>query len=123
TVRRLRTNTPLQALVLMNDPTYVEAARKLAERMMTEAGSTPRERVTFAFRLLTARRPTERELAVLERIYHEQLEIYRDDPAQAETLLSVGEMARNEKLDAVELAAWTMVASAIMNLDESVTKG
>src|SRR5690606_14031707 len=72
TVRRLRTNTPLQALVLMNDPTYVEAARKLAERMMTEAGSTPRERVTFAFRLLTARRPTERELAVLERIYHEQ---------------------------------------------------
>src|SRR5207249_3995316 len=64
TVRRSRTNTPLQALVLMNDPTYVEASRKLAERLMTEAKTTE-ERITLAFRLTTARRPTERELALL----------------------------------------------------------
>src|SRR5919197_3157373 len=66
-VRRSRTNTPLQALVLMNDPTYVEAARKLAERLLTEAGPAPEERITLAFRLTTARKPSAAELAVLKK--------------------------------------------------------
>jgi hypothetical protein len=123
TVRRSRTNTPLQALVLMNDPTYVEASRKLAERMMTEGGDSADERIAFAFRLVTARRPTGDELAVLRRVFDEQAAVYRRDETAAIKLLTVGESPRNEKLTAAELAAWTMVASAILNLDETVTKG
>jgi hypothetical protein len=123
TVRRLRTNTPLQALVLMNDPTYIEASRKLAERMLLESGSSPAERIAYAFRLLTARRPSERELAVLERVFHDQFKAFQQDPEAAAKLLSVGESPRNGQLDAVELAAWSMVASVILNLDEAVTKG
>jgi mono/diheme cytochrome c family protein len=122
TVRRPRTNTPLQALVLMNDPTYVEAARKLAERLMAEADS-PEERVALAFRLATARRPTAAETAVLRKVFEGQLAEYRRDPRAALTLLSVGESKRDERLDPAELAAWAMVASAILNLDETVTRG
>jgi hypothetical protein len=122
TVRRARTNTPLQALVLMNDPTYVEASRKLAERMMTEAVN-PEDRITFAFRLATARRPTTTEVAVLRRIFEEELAVYRKDGKAALKLLSVGEAKRNEKLDVAELAAWATVASVILNLDETLTKG
>ncbi|HEY4313852.1 MAG TPA: PSD1 and planctomycete cytochrome C domain-containing protein [Pirellulales bacterium] len=123
TVRRATTNTPLQALVLLNDPTYVEASRKLAERIMTEAPQSLEERIAFAFRLATARRPSEGEIGVLRRVYEEQLASYRANADAAQKLLSVGEAARNDKLDAAELAAWTMVASMILNLDETVTKG
>ncbi|HVU86769.1 MAG TPA: PSD1 and planctomycete cytochrome C domain-containing protein [Pirellulales bacterium] len=122
TVRRATTNTPLQALVLLNDPTYVEASRKLAERVMTEAPQSPDERIAFAFRLATARRPSEAEIGVLRRVYEEQLAAYRAHPEAAQKLLAVGEAPRNDKLDAAELAAWTMVASMILNLDETVTK-
>lgn len=122
TVRRARTNTPLQALVLMNDPTYVEAARKLAERMMTEGGATPADRVAFAFRLATARPPRAEESDVLKHVFDGELATYRDNPAAAARLLTVGESPRNEKLDAAELAAWTTVASVILNLDEVVNK-
>jgi hypothetical protein len=120
-VRRARTNTPLQALVLMNDPTYVEAARKLAERLMNEADSTER-RITLAFRLSTARRPNERELAVLAKVFAAQHAAFSKDAEAARKLLSVGESARNDRLPAAELAAWTMVANVILNLDEAVTK-
>jgi hypothetical protein len=122
TVRRPRTNTPLQALVLMNDPTYVEASRKLAERMMTEAASAD-ERITLAFRVATARRPTPSEVAVLRNVYEEQLAVYRRNGAAALKLLRVGEAGRNEQLDVAELAAWTTIASVILNLDEAVTRG
>jgi hypothetical protein len=125
TVRRGRTNTPLQALVLMNDPTYVEAARKLAERAIKEPGAraTPDERIAFAFRLATARKPTAEELAVLKKIYDAQLAHYRSNAEAATKLLSVGESARDDKLDPIDLAAWTTVASTILNLDETITKG
>jgi hypothetical protein len=122
TVRRARTNTPLQALVLMNDPTYVEASRKLAERLMTEA-KTVEDRITLAFRLATARRPSENELQVLRKLFTAEHEMYRKDGAGALKLLSVGEARRNPKLDTAELAAWATVASVILNLDETVTKG
>jgi hypothetical protein len=122
TVRRPRTNTPLQALVLMNDPTYVEAARKLAERVMAEAGPEADDRIALAFRLCTARRPTDRESAILRRVYDAQLARYRSDRAAALKLLAVGESPRDEKLDAAELAAWAMVASTVLNLDETVTR-
>ena len=122
TPRRPRTNTPLQALVLMNDPTYVEASRKLAERMMKEGGATPKARIAFAFKLATARTPKEKEAAVLKRVYDAQHARFAKDKAAAEKLLKVGESPRDEKLDAVELAAWAMVANAILNLDEVVTR-
>lgn len=121
-VRRSRTNTPLQALVLMNDPTYVEAARKLAERIMKEGGATAEERIAFAFKLATARSPKEKEVAVLKRVFETQRERYGKDKPAAEKLLKAGESPRDEKLDVVELASWTMVANAIMNLDEVVTR-
>jgi mono/diheme cytochrome c family protein len=122
TVRRARTNTPLQALVLLNDPTYVEAARKLAERILTEAGPDPADRIALAFRLATARRPRAAERAVLQNLHDQQLATYRNDPKAALKLLSVGESQRNQALDPAELAAWSMVASTILNLDETVNK-
>jgi hypothetical protein len=122
TVRRSRTNTPLQALVLMNDPTYVEASRKLAERMMKQA-DTADERITLAFRLATARRPAAKEAEVLRRVFNRQMDVYRKDMKAALKLLGVGEAPRDERLPPAELAAWTVVASVILNLDETVTKG
>jgi hypothetical protein len=122
-VRRSRTNTPLQALVLMNDPTYVEAARKLAERIMKEGGASIEERIGFAFKLATARLPREKEIAVLKRVFESQRERFTKDKPAAMKLLKVGESPWDEKLDAVELAAWAMVANAIMNLDEVLTRG
>jgi len=123
TVRRARTNTPLQALILLNDPTYVEASRKLAERMIGEGGSGRDEKIAFAFRLATGRKPNNREIGVLRKIFDRELTAYRQDREAALKLLSVGESPRNEQLDVAELAAWTTVASVILNLDETVTKG
>jgi hypothetical protein len=121
-VRRQRTNTPLQALVLMNDPTYMEASRKLAERMMTGAKSG-QDRITFAFRLAMARAPKAAEIKTLLKLHDEQVAAWRANGEAALRVLSAGESARDESLDPAELAAWTMVASAILNLDETVTKG
>jgi hypothetical protein len=123
TVRRLRTNTPLQALVLMNDPTYVEASRKLAERMIREGGSSPIDRVAYGFRLATARRPTSEEAAVLIKVFEHQLTKFHRTPGLADKLLSVGESKPDRALDRAELAAWSVVASMLLNLDETVTKG
>jgi mono/diheme cytochrome c family protein len=122
TVRRARTNTPLQALVLMNDPTYVEAARNLAGRVMAEAGPAPDARISLAFRLCAARRPTDDETAVLRETFEAELSHFRADRAAAAKLLSVGESPRNPRLDPAEHAAWTTVASVILNLDEVLNK-
>lgn len=122
-VRRARTNTPLQALVLMNDVQYVEAARKFAERVITEGGTTVDERVTFAFRSVVARRPNSTEMQSLTTLLTEYLSDFKSNPEFATKLLSAGESPRNEQLDANELAAWTMVTHLLLNLSESVTKG
>ncbi|MFM8250896.1 MAG: PSD1 and planctomycete cytochrome C domain-containing protein [Planctomycetota bacterium] len=122
TVRRARTNTPLQALVLLNDKQFVEAARKLAERMMLEGGATPAERIAFAFRISTARRAEPDEIAVLARVHESQLKLFQANAEAAKQLLSYGDSKRNEQLDSSELAALTMVANVIMNLDETITK-
>jgi hypothetical protein len=106
----------------MNDPTYVEAARKLAERMMKEGGATAEDRIAFAFKLAAARAPREKETAVLKRVFEAQRERFAKDKPAAEKLLKVGESPRDEKLDATELAAWAMVANAILNLDEVVAR-
>jgi hypothetical protein len=121
-LRRQNTSTPLQALVLLNDPQFAEAARKLAERALKEAGSSPDARITFAFRLLTSRRPSAPELGVLRRLYEEQLASFRADAPGAEALLKVGEAKFDPRLDRAELAATSALASAILNFDEAVLK-
>lgn len=122
TARRALTNTPLQALVLMNDPTYVEAARALAERTMTEGGKEGNGRIVYAFRLATARQPSAKEVRLLNDLFAKQLAHYRRDRKAALDLLSVGESKWNARLDSAELAAWATVASVILNLDEMITR-
>ena len=121
-VRLTRTNTPLQALNLMNDVTYVEAARTLAERMMTEGGATPEERVAFAYRLATAHRPRPETQVVLIAGFHDQLDRFQAERSAALELVNVGEHPRDETLDIAELASYTMVANLILNLDRTITK-
>ena len=121
-VRESRTNTPLQALNLMNDATYVEASRVLAERIMIAGGATPEERITLAFRLTTARPPDAGELEILIKSFHYQLSNYETNRTEAEQLISMGESPRHENLDISEVAAYTSVASLILNLDETVTR-
>jgi hypothetical protein len=121
-VRVSRTNTPLQALNLMNDVTYVEAARVLAARVLREGGATQEGRLTLAFRLATARAPRPAELKVLRAGLDEHRAHYRADRRAALKLVSAGESHRDGRLDIAELAAYTAVASLILNLDETITK-
>jgi hypothetical protein len=120
--RRALTNTPLQALTLMNDPTYVEAARALAERALLEGGKDDKSRVTYMFRLATARMPTGKEADVLRELLRGRLKSFAADRRSAAQLVAVGESSRDKRLDPAELAAWTTVASVILNLDETITK-
>ena len=119
--RRAVTNTPLQALVLMNDPTYVEASRALAQRALRNGGKSDRARIDFAFKLATARTPEAKERAVLLSSLKEFRSTYRQDREDASKLLSVGEARADSHLDPRELAAWTDAASMILNLDETIT--
>lgn len=122
TVYESRTNTPLQALNLMNDVAFLEASRKLAERLMREGGATPAQRIDYAYRLLMARdaRPEERAV-VLQTLQHFEAK-YKADPKAAKTYVNAGESPRASRVDAGELAAYTAVASLLMNLDETVSK-
>jgi hypothetical protein len=122
TARRALTNTPLQALVLMNDPTYVEAARALAQRALREGGTNENARLAYAFRLATARKPTRKERGTLRTLLEERLAAFRREPRAALALLGVGESPRDESLEPALHAAWTTVASVILNLDETITK-
>jgi hypothetical protein len=121
-VRETRTNTPLQALTLMNEVTFVEAARVLAQRVMTGAGATPAERIALAFRLALARPPSATELKILEQNFASHFDQFREDPTAADKLLQVGEAPRDAQWDCGELAAYAAVANLILNLDEVVTK-
>ncbi len=122
TVRTEKTNTPLQALTLMNNKVFVESARFLAQRTLDEAGADLDERLTHVFRLVTARIPSANELAVLARTYDRFLQQFQAEQASATKLLSVGETPRNKAYDAAEHAALTMTASMLLNLDETITK-
>ena len=121
-VRATRTSSPLQALNLMNDVTYLEASRVLAEHMIEQGGRTPVERLTYAFRRATARRPSVQERDILLGSLEHYRSVYRDDLGAAEKFVSVGESPRDSKVDAKELAAFTAVASLILNLDETISK-
>jgi hypothetical protein len=121
-VRELRTNTPLQSLNLMNDVTYLEAARKMAERMMREGGSTTATRIGYGFELATARRPSEREQEILLSSFAYYRDRFQSDDKSATRYLAQGEAPRDQNLDARELAAYAAVASVILNLDATLTK-
>ena len=119
--RRATTNTPLQALALWNDVTYLEAARKLAERSLREAGPDATKRIRHMFRLATARYPNPQELKLLSSTTEAQLSEYKANPEAARKLIQTGE-SKVEAKDPVELATWMSIASAILNLDEVLTK-
>ena len=108
-------------LVLMNDPTYVEAARKFAERAMA-GGTEPRARLQQAFRLALARSPSTAEETILLKIYANAHERFTKEPAKAEQLLAVGSQPKLASVDSIDLAAWTTVCSTILNLDETISK-
>jgi Protein of unknown function (DUF1553)/Protein of unknown function (DUF1549)/Planctomycete cytochrome C len=123
TVRRERTNTPLQALLLLNETQFVEAARSLAERTMHEGGPTVEAKLTFLFRVATSRPPDATELTELLSAYQANLARYSQNVEAARKLIAVGETKPDASLNPSELAAWTMVANVLLNLDEVITKG
>ena len=122
-VERQSTSTPMQALVLLNDPQFTEASRLIAQRMLAEEGITADERISLAFRLATSRHPNKKELRLLEDLLKDQKEVFEANPGSAESLLKVGEYGGvKPSLDIIELAAYTVVANAIMNLTETIRK-
>jgi hypothetical protein len=122
TIRRSRSNTPLQALTLLNDPVYVEAAMALAKRVLTErADSTVDERIRHAFRLCLSRAPSADETVALHQLLESQAAVYSADPAAAKKV--IGKFAPPAGMSAGDLSAWHAVATALLNLDEMITKG
>ena len=116
------TNTPLHALTLMNDTTFVEAARVFAERIIKQGGKSPDERLAMAFRMATARHPTARERETLVQVFQAVRQKYESNRESSTKLVSVGERPRDESLNVVELAAYSSVTNLILNLDEVITK-
>jgi hypothetical protein len=121
-IRRQSTNTPLQALNLLNDVQFVEASRMLAERMVREGGADADGRIRLGFRAATARTPTPQEIGVLRSLYENQRASYQINRGGALLLLQSGEHPRDPSLDPVEVAALTIVANTLLNLDEAQTK-
>jgi hypothetical protein len=122
TVKRSRTNTPMQSLSLLNEVTYVEAARKLGERMMTHNGKSLEDRLAFGFTLVTCREPSKDELAVLVDGWKKDHEKYSAAPDKAAKLLRFGESVSPDNIEPAELAAYTLTANVLLNLDEVVTR-
>ena len=121
-VQRSRTNTPLQAFVMLHDPQMIEAARHLAVHIMREGGDSTRERLAYGFRRCTARFPADDEQMVLDELFAERRRQYADDPDAGQQLLAVGETSPDASLDRTEYAAFTSVARVLLNLSEFVTK-
>jgi len=121
-VKRSRTNTPLQALSLLNEVTFVEAARALAQKMISEGGASDDQRLTYAFRLATSRTPTAEELKVLLSGLTRRRAKLSATPDSAKKLVGVGDTPMAANVDPVELAAYTLTANVILNLDEVVSK-
>jgi hypothetical protein len=122
TAERPISNTPLAALALLNDPTFVEAARVLAARTLAEGGEDVDSRLRWAWRRVVSREPTTEELTLLRELLEQDRAEYVVDPAAADALLSIGLAPVPEGVDRVELAAWTSVARALLNLNEVVTR-
>lgn len=123
TVRRIRTNTPLQALVTLNDPVYVEAAQAMARRIVAEAPSAEiADRVEYAYLLAASRPPTEKEVAQVTALYEDELNRYRTDTETALTMATEPLGPVPAGMEAPELASWTVVSNVLLNLDEVLTK-
>ena len=120
--RRRPTNTPLQALVTLNDVQYVEAARALAQRMMLEGGSQLESRLVYGWRLATSRKPTKAELELMKAEYEYRYKSYKGQAEQVKQILDVGESPQVKSLDKTELASLMSIAQIILNLDESITR-
>ncbi len=120
-IRRARTNTPLQALVLLNDPTYIEAGRKFAEQILLKANEN-QARFELAFQMALCRSPKTEEVEVLLKILQTAEKRFSSDPVAANNLTSIGYSKRNEKLNSSTLAAWTTITCMILNLDETISK-
>jgi hypothetical protein len=121
-IRRERSNTPLQALLVMNDVQQFEAARALGQRMLTEGGTTPEERLAFGFQLVTARQPIATEQEVLKESYEKQLAKFAANQEAARQAITYGESKPKPDLNPAELAAFTMVGNLLLNLDETLTR-
>ncbi|OYP28211.1 PSD1 and planctomycete cytochrome C domain-containing protein [Rhodopirellula sp. MGV] len=122
TAARARSNTPLQALVLLNDPTFIEAARSFAERIMHEGGAEVDSKVDWAYKSAVSRAADPAIHQTLRHVFESNLERYRNDTQAASALLSQGNTASDGQLDAAELAAWTSVARVLLNLQETITR-
>ncbi|MFM8273413.1 MAG: DUF1553 domain-containing protein, partial [Gemmata sp.] len=122
TVKRQSTHTPLQALVLLNETQFVEAARFVGERMLREGGATAEQRVAWAFRLIAGRAPSDKERAVLVRLFEEQKALFDKDPAAAKKLLRVGEKPADANVPVADLAAAAVLANALFSHDEAVMR-
>jgi hypothetical protein len=123
TVERQKTSTPLQALVLLNDPQMIEANRVMAYRAIEQAGASPRERIAYLFRLATSRQPRESELLPLLDYFELELARFRANPTAAERFLALGQYPHQDLAPLAETAAYALLANAIFNLDEAITKG
>jgi hypothetical protein len=121
-IGRIPTNTPLQALVTLNDPQFVEAARALAQRLLEIPGATDAQRIHSGFEIATARNPGEDEAATLLATLQRERALYQNDPNAATTLLAIGESPRNPQIPAAEHAAWTQLATLLLNLSETLTR-
>ncbi len=122
TVRRERTDTPLQALVTLNDPQFVEAARALAQAVFNETGPSPELRIDYLARRLLSRSFRPQEMAVVQTSLHKLSSFYQSHPDQSAKLLTVGESKADRSIESAELASWTMLANELMNLDEFLNK-
>lgn len=120
-VKRQKTSTPLQALVVMNDPQFVEASRVLAQRMLKQPGNLDKK-LSYGFVALTSRQPSVKELHVIKELYQEEWADFRKNPGRVKAVLSTGDYPVDKQLNPVDLAAGTIVASTIMNFDEFVIK-
>ena len=122
-VRRERTNTPMQALALLNDPQYVEFSREFANRILAQGGDDDLERLHFAFKCLTSRLPNQSESTLLLQLLAEAREHFLTDAEGAAALLAVGATPLANSDQAPEIAAWTVLASTLFSLDEVITRG
>src|SRR5262249_16231238 len=120
--QRARSNTPLAALALLNDPTFVEAARVLAQRVIVDGGKTDAERIAFAFRQVTSRTSDDTQSKVLLKLLEKNRTAYAADAKAAGDLLKIGQSPLSKDANAAELAAWTAVCRALLNLSETITR-
>ena len=120
--KREKSNTPLQALQLMNDVQHIEAARAMAQRMLEQGGQTFEDRIAYAYRTVLSRQPTGREVHVLEKQLTANMQHYQRDVELAKKLIALGESRASDKVDPSELAAYTLIANTLLNLDETVTR-